>query len=164
MFKIRTASRRGTKTAASIAALILLPLSLTACGGDDASSSTNDHGDPVASVSSSLDGEYADESSLLIVDGDTMTFQSFNDCDILDRIDAQGTLNDDQTQVFWDTNIKQGLNGRTPYVGKQKINDPASTVSITTVGDDIVITVNGSPYRAADRNEAIEAYAGKSCS
>lgn len=149
MFKIRTASRRGTKAAASIAALFLLPLSLTACGGDDSSAS--------------LDGTYADESSMLVVDGDTMTFQSFDGCDVLDRIDAQGTLNDDQTQVFWDTDTKQGVDGHGPYVGKTHINDAASPVSVTTVDGDTVITVNGSPYRTADRDEAINAYAGGSC-
>ncbi|MFT0848883.1 hypothetical protein VR010_14180 [Actinomycetaceae bacterium L2_0104] len=149
MTTLRTAPRRGAKAAASIAALILLPLSLTACGGDDSSSS--------------LDGTYADESSLLVVDGNTMTFQSFDGCDVLDRIDAQGTLNDDQTQVLWDTSVEQGLDGDTPYVGKEKIDDATSTVSVTTVDDNTVITVNGSAYQAADRDEAINAYAGGSC-
>ena len=135
MFKIRIASRRGAKAAASIAALILLPLSLTACGGDDSSSS--------------LDGTYyyfhnETEGSQLIIDGTSAVFRDFDteepSCgiDTSKREDAVGTIDDEGTQIMWDPTFED-----IQYIYDNRMEDDTSPVKVMTSGDAKVVTVGG---------------------
>ena len=129
----RTAPRRGAKAAASIAALILLPLSLTACGGG----------------SDSLDGTYyyfhnETEGSQLVIDGTSAVFRDFDaeepDCEIdtSKKEDAVGTIDDKGTQIMWDPTFDDYQ-----YIYDNKMEDDVSPVTSTTSGDAKVITVGG---------------------
>ena len=138
----RTASRRGAKAAASIAALILLPLSLTACGGG----------------SDSLDGTYyyvhnETEGSQLVIDGTSAVFRDFDaeepNCEIeADDVDAQGTIDDEGTQIMWDPTFDDYQ-----YIYDNKMEDDVSPVTSTTSGNTKVITVGGFAF-TSDSPEA----------
>ena len=133
MTTLRTASRRGAKAAASIAALILLPLSLTACGGG----------------SDSLDGTYyyfhnETEGSQLVIDGTSAVFRDFDteepncEIDTSKKEDAVGTIDDEGTQIMWDPTFDDYQ-----YICDNKMEDDVSPVTSTTSGDTKVITVGG---------------------
>ena len=152
MFKIRTASRRGAKAAASIAALLLLPLSLTACGADDSNASANDHGDPVTSSSSSLEGEYWNDvdRQLVITDDNSATFYRVDsDCTVdTDDVRALGTISDDGTQIVWSPSFDDYQ-----YIGNDAdaIEEGVTNLGVTEAGGQKILTINGYSFHSGDQ-------------
>ena len=145
MFSQNT-TRRATKTVASLVALIVLPLSLTACGGSDSLDGTYYY----------YDKDYEGEGSQLTIKGTNATFLDFDteepNCDFYDGdinaidpanldaegMDAHGALNDEGTQIIWDPTFDD-----IQYIYDNEMEDDVSPVTSTTSGDDKIITIGG---------------------
>lgn len=151
----RTRIAAPTRTAALVAGIAGLTLTLTACGGG-----------------SGLDGEYFAEDGKLVIDGSSVTYRAFDCPDgpsvtrgdpidpavLEDEPSAMGELSDDGTQIRWasdDEHIENDSIGGTTAVTSEEWES----------GDIIRITGEDDQYEftPGDEDEILQAYADQSC-